>query len=360
MPLPPKFIPLAGRPTLVVRLPVPAAGGVCCSTPTLTSWGAPKPESWRFGPWTGTTSEGKVFGRGACDVKGPLAAAIRDEGSAKSPGPPQGQHSPGTDPRRRRLGRAGHAHQRRAGYTADGVVVLEPTEGLPRCASRGGLRFEIVCHGRAVHGTVKWLGVDAIALDAPRLASLPAGGPLERPDGPTTCSPPTPWMRPVTVDFIHGGDWQGMVCDRCVCGGYLELLPGDSLENWKERWIQDLFADLSDVELRPGQIEVRVVESYDGHHTPVTHPLCRMAEACLCREASFGDAKASPWQGWTAFNSGCEAGLRAKLLGSPTLVWGPGSLAQAHAVDEFVDLTEMVATAKRLARLAVSWANSNA
>ena len=44
------------------------------------------------------------------------------------------------------------------GHTADAAIVLEPTEGQPRNASRPGLRFEVTCRGRAVHGTVKWLG----------------------------------------------------------------------------------------------------------------------------------------------------------------------------------------------------------
>ena len=34
-----------------------------------------------------------------------------------------------------------------------------------------------------------------------------------------------PILRPITVDSIHGGQWQGMVCDRCTCAGYFELCP---------------------------------------------------------------------------------------------------------------------------------------
>ena len=49
-----------------------------------------------------------------------------------------------------------------------------------------------------------------------------------------------------------------------------------------------------------------------------------------------GFVRASKPFSLAGFNSGCEAGLRANRTQTPTLVWGPGSLAQAHAVDEYV------------------------
>jgi acetylornithine deacetylase len=85
---------------------------------------------------------------------------------------------------------------------------------------------------------------------------------------------------------------------------------------------------------------VRILEQYQGHFTPTTDELCIAA------------ATAAKIQKWSAFNSGCEAGLRARLLGTPTLVWGPGSLAQAHAVDEFVELRQVAEVAGYFARTA--------
>ena len=50
-----------------------------------------------------------------------------------------------------------------------------------------------------------------------------------------------------------------------------------------------------------------------------------------------------------------EAGLRAGLHGTPTLVWGPGSLAQAHAVDEFVCFEDVATTARYFAQMMLNW-----
>src|SRR5262249_50078590 len=121
------------------------------------------------------------------------------------------------------------------GYRADAAIVLEPTEGLPRCASRAGCRFEIACVGRAVHGTVKWLGTDASAatrrvLD--RLEELEHAWNDRQDD---ELFDDFPIARPITIDFVSGGHGQGMVCHECSCGGYLELLPDDDIETWKHR-----------------------------------------------------------------------------------------------------------------------------
>lgn len=331
----PKAIPLAGRPTLVIRCAGRGGGRSLMFNAHADVVAAPGPERWRFGPWSATVHEGKLFGRGACDTKGPLVSALwamRAMGDLKIPhaGDLLLELIPGEED----CVGLGTLTSVARGYKTDGVVVLEPTEGWPRCASRGGVRFEITCHGKSVHGTVKWLGSDAIAMAPKVLATL---GQLEAQWNQRDADElfaAYPLMRPITVDSIHGGDWQGMICDRCVIAGYLELLPRDEQEAWIGRLKAGLGAD---------QLSVRITERYDGHFTAAENPLCQAA------------AEASGLQTWSAFNSGCEAGLRAKLLGTPTLVWGPGSLAQAHAVDEYVDLEQVGRVAEQMASLAMQF-----
>jgi acetylornithine deacetylase len=228
------------------------------------------------------------------------------------------------------------------GWKPDGLVVLEPTEGQPCRASRGGLRFEITALGRAVHGTVKWLGEDALELIP---AVLSAAKRLEARYNDRAADPLFAmhrFMRPITIDAVHGGTWQGMLCDRCITGGYLELLPGDELEEWGQKFAHDMLAELTSAGLAADRFTIQILERYHGHSTASDDPLCRAA----------GD------QEFFAFNSGCEAGLRARLHQTPTLVWGPGSLAQAHAVDEYVDLAQVAAVAERFASLATRYCQS--
>jgi len=148
--------------------------------------------------------------------------------------------------------------------------------------------------------------------------------------------------RPITVDRLHGGDGQGMIADRCVTAGYLELLPGDDLGEFQKRFTNELVAEVARLRSRPVDLLISFTESYPGHCTTPDHPLCRTAGA------------AAPGA-WAGFNSGCEAGLRFTLQDTPTLVWGPGSLAQAHAVDEFVAFDDVRRCALLFANVALSF-----
>lgn len=340
-PLPAKFIPLANRPTLVLRLAGSGGGRNLLFNAHSDVVAAPRAERWRFGPWSGVVHDGKLYGRGACDTKGPLVSALWAMLAIQRGGfPLAGDILLELIPGEEDCVGLGTLTSLARGFGGDGIIILEPTEGEPRCASRGGLRFEIATLGHAVHGTVKWLGRDAIALMPPVLEALNR---LElrwnnRNDDPLFAD--YPLMRPITVDTLHGGQWQGMLCDHCLCGGYLELLPGDDLDAWSNLFITTVKNDVCAAGIGSEHFSVRILEQYQGHFTPTTDELCIAA------------ATAAKIQQWSAFNSGCEAGLRARLLGTPTLVWGPGSLAQAHAVDEFVELRQVAEVAGYFARTA--------
>ena len=137
-----------------------------------------------------------------------------------------------------------------------------------------------------------------------------------------------------------------MVCDRAACAGYLELLPQDDAPKF-EKQLEDALHDRLLLSKVFGEIQLKISETYNGHITPPDHPLCKLAKAVCAESALIG------------FNSGCEAGLRATILGTPTLVWGPGSLAQAHAINEYVDWASVLVVARRFATFATRWCSGN-
>jgi acetylornithine deacetylase len=346
-------LPLQGRPTLVIRLPGRGGGRSLIFNAHSDVVAAPHPERWRFGgPWSGTMVDGRIYGRGACDAKGPLASGLlallvlREVAPDGLPADVWLELVPGEE---NCVGLGTWTSVVR-GYHAAAAVILEPTDGLPRCASRGGLRFRISLSGQAIHGTVKWLGRDALAalrvvLDA--LGRMEAEFQWMEPD-PFFAA--YPLQRPITVDRVEGGTGQGMICDAASAEGYFELLPRDDLDVWKERFAQALAGHGGKVNLRSDDIRVEFVEEYRGHITMPNHPLCQSAE----RIVTASEAGAA-WAGWSAFNSGCEAALRWRLDSTPTVIWGPGHLTQAHAVDEFVELASVRETARQLALLAWDW-----
>jgi acetylornithine deacetylase len=347
-----KHIPLAGRPTLVIKKRGAQGGRSLLFNAHSDVVAAPHPEKWTFGPWLGTEHDGRIYGRGACDVKGPLVSALWAM-SALPAGNVMLELVPGEED----CVTLGTATSIARGYTADACIVLEPTESMPRNASRGGCRFEVACMGKSVHGTVKWLGEDAIKLAREVLTVLPILEQRWNDRSADSLFSAYPIARPITVDAVHGGDWQGMICDHCKIGGYLELLPGDGddAEIWKNRLIMELRQELANRGQGKRSVEITFPEQYSGHIISSAHPLCLTAQAAVEESTQFLQNTELRWAGWSGFNSGCEAGLRAGLLGTPTLVWGPGSLAQAHAVNEFVEFSQVRAVAQMFARFAANW-----
>ncbi|MDB5328246.1 MAG: acetylornithine deacetylase [Phycisphaerales bacterium] len=339
----PRHLPLAGRPTAVIRLPGTRGGRSLIFNGHSDVVPTGDVAAWTHHPWGGQSIDDAVFGRGACDTKGPIVSALWSMVHlAESDQRPAGDVLLELVPGEEDCVGLGTLTSVARGWKADGCVVLEPTESLPRCASRGGVRFTITALGRSVHGTVKWLGEDAINSARLLLAAIES---LQA-EWTTVDSDPLfeayPFARPLTVDSIRGGDWQGMLADRCVIAGYLELLPADDLKTW-----QDELAFALRERVGGGvRFVIDFSEQYAGHRLQPDHALCRAAQP---------DQRGSAWQG---FNSGCEAGLRAGLLGTPTLVWGPGSLAQAHAADEFVLFSDVEDVAGQFIQFIERWCNA--
>ena len=351
-----KHIPLTGRPSLVIRLAGKGTGRTLLFNAHSDVVDAPKPETWIHNPWAGELEKDRLYGRGACDTKGPLVSALLAMCELKKafpdglPGDVILEIIPGEEDCVG-LGTLTSVHH---GIRTDAAIILEPTESKPRCASRGGLRFQITLRGQAVHGTVKWLGHDALkdmrlalgALDDMQIAFQSMDRDISPRSGAASeLFAGYPFLRPITVDRIEGGAWQGMLMDEVTCEGYFELLPTDDLPNWREIFARELQGRLARETNGRANCRVGFVEEYTGHLTDPEDVFCRTTSLAI------GDQNAA----WRGFNSGCEAGLRWGLFGTPTLVWGPGSLAQAHRADEYIDLQDVRKTALDMAHVAAAW-----
>jgi acetylornithine deacetylase len=348
-----RHIPLAGRPTAVILLKGNSPGPTILFNAHSDVVAAGDEKQWRHGPWSGAVESGHMYGRGACDAKGPLVAALGAMLKIKRTIGSQFAGTVGLEivPGEEDCVDLGTLTSVSRGYRADAAIVLEPTEGLPRCATRSGLRFEITIDGQAAHGTVKWLGRDAIAGLRLVLAVLEE---MELDFSHRDLDPlyaDYPLLRPITVDMVNGGQWQGMICDRATCSGYFELCPDDNLVAWQQLFSSQLQARLLAARSQCG-VEVKFVERYQGFSTPTASSLCDAAYMVLKY------AQAERWDKWRGFNSGCEGGLRFKLHRTETVVWGPGSLAQAHRVDEHVQMDELLACSNWMAATVIAWLTS--
>ena len=117
---------------------------------------------WHYPPWEGTITEGRVYGRGAVDMKGGLCCALF---AAKA------LFDAGVRLRGRLMvesvigeedGGVGTLASILRGYTADGAVVAEPTELIVAPAQAGAFNFRVTVPGKAAHGCVREEGVSPI------------------------------------------------------------------------------------------------------------------------------------------------------------------------------------------------------
>jgi acetylornithine deacetylase len=225
------------------------------------------------------------------------------------------------------------------GEQADGGVAGEPTGLRVVSACKGCVRWEIEIRGRGAHSSRPEEGIDAIAIGAdlvrhlrdvfaPRLA-VRAHPLLGRPS--LICS------------LIQGGEGINTVPARCSLKFDRRTLPAEtSREAWSEveaevrRFAAGLDRDAV-VIMHPPFVEG------DGMDVPEDAAIIAAARAA-CRAEGLSDEAMG-----VSFGSDAAAMTRA---GIPTIIFGPGSIDQAHTADEFVSVAEVARAARMLADMA--------
>lgn len=320
------FEPEEGRPSVLAR--VGSGDG-----PTLLVNGhvdvVPVSEAdWSVPPFGGLVRDGLLYGRGACDMKGGIAAAIEGLRACRDAGvvPPSDLvfHFVADE---ETGGRAGTEALVAAGLVhADAAVVPEPSELQVGVAERGSLMVEIVVRGRAAHGSDPAAGRSAIA-DAARIVSA-----LHLADFGTGAHPflgsPT-----CNVGTIAGGTAANIVAAECRLRVDRRVLPGHTREQ--------ALASLTRLIDAAGDFdyETHVVAFAEGSELDAAHPF--VAEI---RRAALD----APVRG---LKLGTDARFLRNRLGIPAVVYGPGSMTVAHTADEYVPIRELVTAARTFARL---------
>ena len=256
-------------------------------------------------PFSATIEDGRLYGRGAYDMKGALAAAmlaVRDAADAGLAGDvvlaavaDEELDSAGTESVLERL-------------RTDAAIVCEPTDLRVATAHRGFVAFEIETAGVAAHGSMPHLGDDAIGKIAPILTRIRE---LDESLGATRH--PLLSSGSVHASLISGGQDLFSYAAHCVLGAERRTLPGEDV----------------DLELRElaGDAALRILVARDPFEIDPGHELVRL----VLEAAAESDVVGMPF--WT------DAGLTA-AAGIPTALYGPSG-SGAHAAVEWVDLASL-------------------
>jgi succinyl-diaminopimelate desuccinylase len=326
----------AGRPSVVAELGT-GAGPSLAWNGHLDVVPAGSLDTWTHGPWAGDVVQGRLIGRGAADMKGPVGAALA-AGAA--------------------LGRAGIELRGRLAYhlaadeelagthgtkvlwetgllDQDMAVVGEPSELQIGLAERGGAWITLRAHGRAAHGSQPHRGVNAITSMARYLLRLPEVLPdLEHP----LVGRPT-----VNAALISGGSAPNVVPDRCEVDVDRRIVPGETDPDAVIAPFRALAEDLrrEDPEVR---VEATIREWTDAAEGDPGAPIVSIARDAL-------DAERGREPDLVGFTGITDARFYLNQASIPTIILGPGSLTVAHTANEAIDVEELVAGARAYARI---------
>jgi acetylornithine deacetylase len=287
-------------------------------------------EGMTIDPFGGVIKDGRLCGRGACDTKGTGAAmfwALHEYG--------QGDTLPNNiailytvDEEVSKTGAKFFVqeHLSDLGWTPTGVIIGEPTVLRPIVAHNGVVRWNIETDGVAAHSSNPTAGRSAIsamvkvieAFESKYIPSLAASHSLT---GKSQCS----------INVIRGGALINIIPEHCVISIDRRIVPGE-----------DPHEVLPTVEkildgLRQGDADIQVKQATPTMIDPPLDP--RGGEqfaSFVCSTMQSMELTAEP--GGVPFGTD---GSAFSVVGIPTIVLGPGDIAQAHTCDEWIDLEQL-------------------
>ena len=294
-------------------------------------------DGWTTDPFAPVTRDGLLYGRGAADTKGGLAAAMHAMAALAADPSSLGGEVILTPVVGEEDGGAGTLATLIAGVRADGAIVIEPTDLAVAPASAGALCFAVTVEGRTAHGSVRHTGVSAIEkawlvhrrildLEAERARRL--HHPLYATDVPF----------PICMGRIEGGDYR---CDEAAwvrIEGRFGTAPGEPVARAR-------------AELEQAVAEVAATDPWLTDHVPEVEWIGAQwvggdtpADAAIVRAVRAADPSAPV----VGMPYGCDLGLLRQVADIEGVVWGPGSADVAHAPDEHVPVADLERFARML------------
>lgn len=292
-------------------------------------------QAWTSDPWTVTERDGRLYGRGTCDMKGFVALAIAALPLALEKGV-------------KRPLQLALSYDEELGCTGAPPMIAEMARGLPRAAAvivgepsrmgvvtghKGGTGFKVHVKGYEVHSSLIHTGVSAV------MASAPVIYWANRMNAANAAARATPiaalFNPPYTtlhVGMIEGGTAHNITAGDCRFVFEFRVVPGEDIEDWVGRFE----AEVAKVEAGMQAIRAETGIALDRYFSiPPLRPEENGAAEALARRLTGDNAT-------RVVSYGTEAG-QFQAEGYSAVVCGPGDIAQAHQADEYLDVSEFEA-----------------
>ncbi|HEY2421379.1 MAG TPA: peptidase [Neobacillus sp.] len=306
--------------------------------------------NWEHDPFSGQIECGKLYGRGATDMKGGNVALLMAMEALIANGIKLKGDVIFQSVIEEESGGAGTLAAVIRGYQADGAIIPEPTNMKIFTKQQGSMWFRITVKGKAAHGGTRYEGVSAIEkslIVIQRLQQLEKAR-NERITDPLFEKIPIPI--PINIGKIKSGEWPSSVPDRAIIEGRMGLSPEETIQNAKmkmEKCLQEL--NEQDEWFRENSLQI---EWFGGRWLPGTiesnHPLIN--DLTKSFKEIKGEApiiEASPW--------GTDGGILSTIGNTPAIVFGPGITGMAHDANEFINLEDVFAASEIIALTLMRW-----
>jgi acetylornithine deacetylase len=304
------------------------------------------PATWSVDPWAGEIREGRLYGRGACDMKGGVAAIIAAVRMLMANG--ELRHLEGElmvvlVPSEEDGGQ-GTLGAIRSGATADMAIITEPSNLDVVVAHAGAITFRLTVPGRAAHASQRREGVSALDMLFLLTRALEADerGRNEAETDPLMTALGLPY--PTIIGIVEGGEWASTVLDRVVAYGRYGVRLGQTPAD-AEAELRAAIAAACDANdfLREHPATVDITGGRFGSaRVPSDHAL-PVGLAAVAERVTGRPPKllGEPY--------GADMQMFVNHGQTPCVIFGPGDVRVAHSADEHVPLDEVETCARVLA-----------
>lgn len=306
--------------------------------------------AWMDGPWSGAVRNGKLYGRGACDMKGGIVSGITALSAVQNAGIKLSGDVLFESVIGEETGGVGTLATVQRGFRADAAIVLEPTRMAICPVGAGAASFRLHVPGLAAHGAMRKEGVSAVEKFCYLLKAIQQ---LELTRHATFNHPffkPNELVSPISIGKVQSGDWPSTVPESLVAEGRFGILPGENIFEarsdfeiaihtaaQKDHWLKE---HLPRVEWFEGQFE----SAETPHDSPILGVLQEQHEVVSGEKPSIHGV---PY--------GSDLRFFTNNANMPAVLYGPGDVRLAHSVNECIPMDEVKMVAKVIALTIFNW-----
>ena len=302
-------------------------------------------QNWSSDPFALTERDGRLYARGSCDMKGFIACAMALV--------PEFLATPRAKPLHLALSYDEEiacigaplmlADLQQRCVKVDGAIVGEPTSMQPVVAHKGLNAYRCRVHGKAAHSSLTPQGCNAIEHAAQLICAIREMAEQWRANGPFDQFYDVPYST-ITTNLIGGGIAMNTIpqlCEFTYEFRNLPMLSPADIQGRIDAYIQTELLPRMQREFPGATVEIENLAAAPGLDASEQAAITQLVRALTAdksvRKVAYGT----------------EAGL-FQGAGIPTVVCGPGSIEQAHKVDEFVAIDQLAQCEKFLRQVAAS------